>query len=260
VNNNTIAVGRRFLRERRAALIFRNRFSTLVAIPDPILIHQGADVKPSLILAASALASVLILSGCGNTRQLEASLAEKQSAVDSLQKVAGALSTENGKLKGRVSELEKSLNNSNARVIDLEKQIQEVRIELDQAKAKGGKGNLEGAYREALQKYMDRRYDDAIAAFETLLADGMPDPLNDNCHYWIGESLFGLRRYKEAAARFDEVLEFRWSNKKDDSQVMIARCYARMGDMARAKTEYQKLVDTYPASPYLDLAKGRIGS
>jgi TolA-binding protein len=217
-------------------------------------------VKLSLILAASAVAMVVILSGCGNTRQLEASLAEKQSAVDSLQKRSDALATENGKLKGRVSELEKSLNNSNARVIDLEKQIEEVRVELDKAKAKGGKGNLEGAYRDALQKFMDRRYEEAIASFESLLADGMPDPLNDNCHYWIGESLFGLQRYKEAVARFDEVLEFRWSNKKDDSQVMIARCFAKMGDKARARAEYQKLVDTYPASPYLDLAKGRVGS
>jgi TolA-binding protein len=218
-------------------------------------------VKRTLILAASAIATVVLLSGCGNTRELEASLAEKQTAVDSLQKHSETLAAENGKLKARVGELERSLNNSNAKVIDLEKQIEQIRSELEQSKVKvKGKGELEAAYRDALQKFMDRRYEESIAAFEELLASGMPDPLNDNCHYWIGESLFGLKRYKEAVARFDEVLEFTWSNKKDDSQVMIARCYSRMGEMARAKDEYRKLIDTYPASPYLDLAKGRIGS
>jgi TolA-binding protein len=216
-------------------------------------------VKRSLILAASAFAAVVVLTGCGNTRELEASLAGKQAAVDSLQKENQALAAENGKLKARVGDLEKSLANANAKAIDLEKQIEQIRSELEKSKVKG-KGDLEGAYRDALQKFMDRRYDESIEAFEALLAGGMPDPLNDNCHYWIGESLFGLKRYKEAVARFDEVLGFTWSNKKDDSQVMIARCYARMGEVARAKEEYRKLIDTYPASPYLDLAKGRSGS
>lgn len=215
-------------------------------------------MKPSLILGASAFAAVVLLSGCGNTRELEASLAQKEAAVDSLRKESDALAAENRKLKSRVGELEKSLTNANAKAIDLERQLDQVRTEMEKSKAKG-KGDLEGAYRDALQKFMDRRYEESIAEFESLLAAGMPDPLNDNCHYWIGESLFGLRRYKEAAARFDEVLVFTWSNKKDDSQLMIARCYARMGELARAKEEYRKLIDTYPASPYVDIAKQRSG-
>jgi TolA-binding protein len=107
---------------------------------------------------------------------------------------------------------------------------------------------------------MDRRYEEAVEAFGALLGAGIPDPLNDNCHYWIGESMFALKRYAEALARFDEVLVFEWSNKKDDAQVMIARCYQRMGETARAKEEYRKLVDTYPASPYVDLARERSGA
>lgn len=214
----------------------------------------------SFVLVAAAAASVVVFSGCGNTRQLETSLASKQAAVDSLGRENAALATENGQLKTRVSDLERSLVNANARAADLEKQIEQVRAEIERQKTKGGREDLEGAYRDALQMFMDRRYDAAIAAFEALLAGGMPDPLNDNCHYWIGESLFGLQRYREAVARFDEVLEFAWSNKKDDSQVMIARCHARMGDAARAKAEYRKLIDTYPASPYVDLARGRAGA
>lgn len=216
-------------------------------------------MKPSLVFAASAFAAVVVLSGCGNTRELEASLAEKQAAVDSLRNRADALAAENVKLKARVGELEKNLTNANAKAIDLQRQLDQVRTEMEKSKVKG-KGDLEGAYRDALQKFMDRRYEESIAAFEALLAAGMPDPLNDNCHYWIGESLFALGRLKEAVARFDEVLVFTWSNKKDDSQLMIARSYARMGETARAKEEYRKLIETYPASPYLDIAKQRSGA
>jgi TolA-binding protein len=216
-------------------------------------------VKSSLILAASVIVTTVVLSGCGNTRELEASLAAKEAAVDSLQKENKALEAENAKLKARVAELEKSLANSNAKAIDLQRQLDQVREDLERTRVKG-KGDLQGAYREALRMFMDRRYEESAVAFGDLLAAGMPDPLNDNCHYWIGESLFGLGRYREAVARFDEVLAFTWSNKKDDSQLMIARCYAMMGETARAKEEYRKLIETYPASPYLDLAKGRIGS
>ncbi len=217
-------------------------------------------MKRFLAVPAIAFFSLALLSGCGNTKELEASLAERQAAVVNLEKENQDLKTENGKLKTKVSELEKDAVKANARAIDLERQLDQVRTELERMKAVPSKGKLEGAYRDALQQYMNRRYEDAIAGFEALLAAGMPDPLNDNCHYWIGESYFGLKRYQEAVARFDEVLEFEWSNKKDDSQVMIARCYSRMGEMARAKTEYQKLISTYPASPYVDLAKHRIGT
>ena len=75
-----------------------------------------------------------------------------------------------------------------------------------------------------------------------------------------GELLGVLDIDSPRLARFDEVLDFEWSNKKDDSQIMIARCFSRMGETARSKAEYQKLLDTYPASPYVDLARVRIGT
>jgi len=203
---------------------------------------------------------VLQYTGCGNTGQLERSLADKQAAIDKLEKENKDLRSENEKLRTKAGELENSLNAASGRASELQRQVDELRQRLEKAKPSPGPANLEGAYREALQKFMDRRYEDAVRAFEALLAAGIPDPLNDNCHYWIGESYFGLKRYTVAIARFDEVLDFEWSNKKDDSQVMIARCYARMGDPVRAQQEYRKLIDVYPASPYLDLAKRRSGA
>ena len=36
----------------------------------------------------------------------------------------------------------------------------------------------------------------------------------DNCHYWLGESYYGDKKYSEAIKHFDEVLGYRKSEKK----------------------------------------------
>jgi TolA-binding protein len=198
--------------------------------------------------------------GCGNTAELEQSIADKEATIDRLGKEKKEIQAENARLKGRVGELEKNLNAATGRAAELQRQVDELRARLEREKSPLESSNMDEAYREALRMFMDRRYEDAIRGFEALLAAGIPDPLNDNCHYWMGESFFGLKRYSEALARFDEVLGFEWSNKKDDSQIMIARCHARMGEAARARQEYQKLIDVYPASPYVELARRRAGA
>jgi TolA-binding protein len=219
-------------------------------------------VRPllSFIVALAWCVTALQLTGCGNTAELEQSVAEKSSAIDKLEAEKKEMEAENGRLRAKIGELEKSLTTANGRAAELQRQIDELKARLEQTKTHLESSGMEGAYRDALRNFMDRRYEDAVEGFEALLAAGIPAPLNDNCHYWIGESYFGLKRYTEALASFDEVLDFEWSNKKDDSQVMIARCYARMGEMARARQEYLKLIEVYPASPYLELARRRSGT
>jgi len=219
-------------------------------------------VKSLLYFTVTILWCVVAIqiTGCGNTAQLEKSLAEKEATIEKLEGEKKEMQAENGRLKSKVGELEINLNATSERTIELQRQVDALRERLKKAKSPLESSSLNEAYREALKMYMDGKYDDAVAGFEALLAAGIQDPLNDNCHYWIGESFFGLKRYSEALARFDEVLGFEWSNKKDDSQVMIGRCYARMGEMARAQQEYKKLIDVYPARPYIDLAKRRAGT
>jgi len=204
--------------------------------------------------------AALQLSGCGNTGELEKTIVDKNAAIDKLESEKKDLQAENGRLRTRIVELENNLKATESRAAGLQRQVDELRERLNRETPPVEPGDMEGAYREALKKFMDGRYEDAVRDFQALLAAGIPDPLNDNCHYWIGESWFGLKRYTEALASFDEVLAFEWSNKKDDSQVMIARCYGRMGDLARAQQEYRKLMDVYPASPYLELARRRAGA
>lgn len=112
-------------------------------------------------------------------------------------------------------------------------------------------------YEEALGAFKSKKYTDAATAFQKMLDEKVPDEIADNCHYWIGESKYAAKKYKEALQEFDEVLTFKKSEKKGDAQFMIAQCYERMGNKVKAKEAFEKVVKDYPMSPNVKRAKER---
>ncbi len=112
-------------------------------------------------------------------------------------------------------------------------------------------------YEAALGAFKSRKYSDAAAEFQKMLDDNVPAQIADNCHYWIGESNYGMKKYSEALKQFSEVLKFRRSEKKGDAQFMIGQCYERMGNRAKAKAAFEKVVKDYPMNPHVRQAKER---
>jgi TolA-binding protein len=94
----------------------------------------------------------------------------------------------------------------------------------------------------------------AIADFQALLDSGIEASLADNCHYWIGESYFGLHEYSQALKNFQDVTTLQRSGKKADATLMICNCHLAMGNDAAAKEAFQKVVSDFPAST-LDKAR-----
>jgi TolA-binding protein len=84
------------------------------------------------------------------------------------------------------------------------------------------------------------------------------DDLADNCHYWIGESYYGMRKYSEAINHFRMVLDFKKSEKKDDAQLMIGNASAAMGDKQGARTAYSTLISSYPVSSLVSKAREKL--
>ena len=97
----------------------------------------------------------------------------------------------------------------------------------------------------------ERKFKEAITEFQSLLDAGIKSDYADNCHYWIGLCYYGLHEYKTAIEHFQDVLKFKISEKKDDSQFMIAQTYERMGNSQQAQAEYRKFVEMYPNSEYV---------
>ena len=131
-----------------------------------------------------------------------------------LQQQVDALTAENRNLTARNAELETKLNEAPARPTST----------TTMAPSDGASG-----YKAALGEVRRKNYSAAIQQFEALLNGGISADLEDNCHYWIGESYYGLKQYKEAIEQWEQVLAAPKSNKKADAQTMIARAQKRLG-------------------------------
>ncbi len=131
---------------------------------------------------------------------------------------------------------------------------------MSMGKAPAGKSTSEDIqhYEGAVSLAKERKFKEAINEFQSLLDGGIKADYADNCHYWIGLCHYGMHDYKTAIQEFQEVLKFKISEKKDDSQFMIAQSYDRMGNHEQAQTEFKKFVELYPNSEYLQRAKAKI--
>jgi TolA-binding protein len=91
------------------------------------------------------------------------------------------------------------------------------------------------AYRDALDRFRQRQYKDAIDIFEWLTEQYPTDALASNCQYWIGESYFGLADYKKAYTAFKRVTEYAGATKKVDALTMMRRSAAKQRQEDRTK-------------------------
>ncbi|HNW59315.1 MAG TPA: tetratricopeptide repeat protein [bacterium] len=111
-------------------------------------------------------------------------------------------------------------------------------------------GTFQQRYDRARALYESRRYKEAVQEFEALISTDSANKLSDNCQYWIGECYYGMRAYNQAIVEFEKVFTFHDSDKNDDAQLKLGLCYTRTGNVEKAKSEFQKLLDTYPESEF----------
>jgi tol-pal system protein YbgF len=216
------------------------------------------------------LTSVLVWAGCESseaTRQEQdqqalsnfvgdrkPEIAPPTPAVD--QKKLEALETENSGLKQKITKLEQDNSALSARLSDMEAKMLAERERLEKAVAPAVP-LTDVSYENAIQAFKQKKYSDAIPMFQALLDGKVADKLADNCHYWIGESYFGMKDYQEALKEFEAVFQYKTSEKKADAQFMIAQCYEITGNKAQAKEAYEKVAKNYPTSNKVKKAKER---
>ena len=58
---------------------------------------------------------------------------------------------------------------------------------------------------------------------------------------------------------FEKVFTFPKSNKNPDAQFKLGLCYLRLGDREKAREEFQRLLDVYPKSAYVNRAQQHLG-
>lgn len=211
--------------------------------------------------------------------------APQPSPATELQRQIDDLRAENTSLKQKIVKLEQDNRSLTARLADTEAKLMAEKERADKAlesartvATRGGQVTdaaagaptpsaptamtkpasvSPAAYNDALKLFKSKNYDATINTLQGLIDGGIADDLKDNCYYWKGEAYFAKRNYTEAIKNFEKVLEFRKSEKKADAQFMIAQSYDRMGNKAKAKEAYEKVVKDYPTSSKVQRAKER---
>lgn len=114
--------------------------------------------------------------------------------------------------------------------------------------------NDEEAFRQKMNFYKNRDYSNAIKGLKELTAQTVDASLKTRCHYWIGESYFGMKKYSEAIKYFNKVIASN-GNKRDNALIMVAEANIRSGRIDDAKSAFRNLIDNYPKSEFVPRAR-----
>jgi tol-pal system protein YbgF len=182
------------------------------------------------------------------------------------------LRTENTGLKQKNVKLEQENRGINSRLSELEAKYTVEKLRADKAEelakntvAPASKVVVEenpapvseSTYDNALKAFNSRKYDVATKGFKAIVEGGSDADLTSRAKYWLGETYFAQKKYNEALPMFQESLSLKNSEKKADAQFMIGQTYERLGNKAKAKAAYEKVVKNYPMSKNVRRAKER---
>jgi len=120
-------------------------------------------------------------------------------------------------------------------------------------------GDPNQIYQAAYRDYQRGNFDLAIEGFRDFLSINKQPDLADNAEYWIGESLFSQKKYREAIEQFDVVVsKYPRSDKVPGALLKKGYAYITIGERAQGVVQLQYVVHEHPGSQEASLARQRL--
>ncbi|MEK7237068.1 MAG: tol-pal system protein YbgF [Nitrospirota bacterium] len=114
-------------------------------------------------------------------------------------------------------------------------------------------------YERLLALFRDGDLDGARQGFAAFLRDYPNSELSPNARYWLGESHYGKKDYKQAINSYDRVeLDFPQSEKVPAAILKKGYAYLAMKDKKRASSAFKQVVTLYPRSPEAGKASDKL--
>ena len=114
-------------------------------------------------------------------------------------------------------------------------------------------------YQAAYRDFQRGNFDLAIEGFRDFLSVNKVNDLADNAEYWIGESLFSQKKYREAIQQFDVVVsKYPRSDKVPGALLKKGYAYISIGERAPGVVQLQYVVHEHPNSQEASLARQRL--
>ena len=116
-------------------------------------------------------------------------------------------------------------------------------------------------YQAAYRDYQRGNYDLAISGFRDFAAKNPNSELSGNAAYWIGESLYSQKKYREAIQQFDSVVtRYPKSDKVAGALLKKGYGYIALGEKSQGIVQLQYVVHEHPTSPEAALARQKLKS
>jgi tol-pal system protein YbgF len=120
-------------------------------------------------------------------------------------------------------------------------------------------GNERDAYRDAFELLKQRKYPQAVEAFNDLLHRYPQGQFTDNARYWLAETYYVQRNYPAALAEFDRLVQLTPASPKvPGAMLKIGYIQYEQGAFEQARAALQQVVSKYPNSTEARLARSRL--
>ena len=115
------------------------------------------------------------------------------------------------------------------------------------------------AYRAAFDLLKERRYPEAIAAFEDQLRRYPQGRFTADAHFWLGETYYVTRDYAAALEEYDRLLaRYPDSDRVPSAMLKVGYVHYQEGRRAEARAVLEEVVARYPDTTEANLAEDRL--
>ena len=244
-----------------------------------------SSVKVALVIAGAA-----VLTGCVTVPPEEDPVVQKLTELDSrllrLERVLAnqslldlsqrieAAQAEARVLRGRIDELQHSLNQAQTQQREMYSDVDRRLAALEGSPRGGGaaggvvpsagglpvpQGDDRANYQAAFDLLKDAKYPEAINAFKQYLSSFPNSALADNAQYWLGEAHYVTKQYQDALRDFRTVVEkYPESRKIPDALLKIGYCNYELKNWGEARAALSQVVQRFGDTTAARLASQRL--
>lgn len=223
-----------------------------------------------------------------NVKRTAAGKAEVQNVNTRIAEQTDTLLKSNAALVAKVNEIDERVQNTQGaveqtgyRLDQLAQQVTQMRRDVDSLRANAAPaadatgepatsevvvpapqadaGDPMETYQAAYRDYQRGNFDLAIEGFREFLAGSPESDLADNASYWIAESLFSQKKYRDAIAQFDAVVNrYPKSDKVPGALLKKGYAYINVGEQAQGVVQLRYVLHEHPKSPEASLARQKL--
>lgn len=112
------------------------------------------------------------------------------------------------------------------------------------------------AYTDAFALVRERRFEEALNAFEAFIAQFPTSERLANAYYWVGEVQLAQQRFEPAKVAFNKVVsDFADHSKRSDALYKLGVVQDRLNDSTGRSATFEQLLNEYPQSSAAGLAR-----